>query len=143
MGKNVAEVIVAGICLVSNVRYNLNMDSCRGVNKYFKLDLLYSFALVAHAGPSRCEVHIQSFPGLVDEPGTVHFQCRGKKMSFFVLALWVQIVLLGLHLILSFGAVIWCWKFRYISYENNQKQTINWTFDCFMKVLIHMTLCNL
>lgn len=52
---------------------------------------------------------------MVNEEGTMMFQCRGKKTGFFMLALWVQIFLLAVHLILSVGCVIWCWKFRAVS----------------------------
>ncbi len=37
----------------------------------------------------------KAFPGVVDEPGLAVFQCKGKKKSFFLLALWIQVALLG------------------------------------------------
>lgn len=72
-------------------------------------------ALLPQEPNSRCGIAIQAFPGIVDENGLIYFQCRGKKMAFFNAALWVQIVLLVLHLLMSLGAMVWCWKFRPIS----------------------------
>lgn len=67
------------------------------------------------AAGARCAVEVQSFPDMVEVPGTVHFQCRGKKMNFFMLALWVQIVFLFIHGWLSIGSVVWCFYFRSVS----------------------------
>ena len=55
------------------------------------------------------------YSGLVEEKGEVQFQCRGKKQSFFILALWAQTVLMSMHLLLSIGAIIWCIWFRAVS----------------------------
>ena len=111
LAKNMAEVVVAIICLVTNIRL-VKKFWFQSTHKWNEFFFTPSFALVPSSGASPCEVPVQSFPGLVNSPGMVHFQCRGKKMSFFALALWVHIVLLGMHLILSIGAIIWCWKFR-------------------------------
>lgn len=74
-----------------------------------------------------CVIEIEDFPGIVDGPGLVHFQCRGKKLDFFMIALYTHVVLLGLHLLLSLGAIVWCFGFRSVSkllttIENTRKE---------------------
>ncbi|XP_059078716.1 uncharacterized protein LOC131877137 [Tigriopus californicus] len=93
IGKNFVEIILGIIFFLVNLKH----------------------ALLPMDPNTRCEVEIQSFPGIVDEEGTVLFQCRGKKMGFFNLALWAQIILIGIHVVLSFGSLIWCWRFRSVT----------------------------
>ena len=88
--KNVLEIALVLLYTPINVNYAL---------KQFDLDGL-------------CQINIQRLPGLIDQPGIVHFQCQGKKMHFFNLALWAHIVLCALHAILSLFAILWCLYFR-------------------------------
>ena len=85
----------------------------------FFLPLNVSYALAGGDGDeydsARCMIKVQSFPDLVDQEGHVFFQCRGKKMSFFMLALWIQSALMAIHGLLSIGAIIWCWRFRAVT----------------------------
>ncbi len=74
------------------------------------------FALATVEDSVACRIPIGAFPEVhINSPGAVYFQCRGKKFSFFMLALWTQVALLGMHFFLSTGAVIWCFKFRSVS----------------------------
>ncbi|QQP57419.1 Uncharacterized protein FKW44_002400 [Caligus rogercresseyi] len=68
--------------------------------------------------PRTCSVSIigvKGYNGPVDTDHDIFFQCRGKKMKFFVIGMYAQIVLLGLHAICSIGAITWCFGFRSIS----------------------------
>jgi len=45
---------------------------------------------------SQCRLPVKAFPGgAVEEEGFVLFQCHGKKMSFFIMMLMIQIILLS------------------------------------------------
>ncbi|CAB4068022.1 unnamed protein product [Lepeophtheirus salmonis] len=68
--------------------------------------------------PRTCSVLIQGVDGIngpVETDHNIFFQCRGKKMKFFVIGMYVQIVLLALHGICSLGAIIWSLGFRSVS----------------------------
>ena len=47
--------------------------------------------------PARRVNNFSFFLGVIDDPGTVHFLCQGKKMNFFEIAIWLHIILLALH----------------------------------------------
>ena len=47
--------------------------------------------------PARRINNFSFFLGVIDDPGTVHFLCQGKKMNFFEIAIWLHIILLALH----------------------------------------------
>lgn len=81
----------------------------------FYLALNISYAIVGIVDKAKCAVDVSAFPGVAPKAGRMHFQCRGKKMDFFILALWTQTFLLFLHMIMSIGAMIWCWQFRSVS----------------------------
>ncbi len=72
------------------------------------LPININYALMEFDVEALCEVNVQSIPGIIDKPGIIHFQCQGKKMNFFSIALWAHIILLALHAILSFAAILWC-----------------------------------
>ena len=52
------------------------------------------------------------FSGVIDDPGTVHFLCQGKKMNFFEIAIWLHIILLALHCLWlePFGSLLAFWR---------------------------------
>eukprot|EP00094_Tigriopus_californicus_P000663 TCALIF_00641-PA protein Name:"Similar to COL7A1 Collagen alpha-1(VII) chain (Homo sapiens)" AED:0.27 eAED:0.30 QI:0/0/0/0.33/1/1/3/0/786 len=81
----------------------------------FYLAINISYTIVGIVDKAKCAVDVSPFPGVVAKAGRMHFQCRGKKMDFFILALWTQTFLLFLHMIMSLGAMIWCWQFRSVS----------------------------
>ena len=91
--KNVAEILLVLIYLPINGYY--------GVEDFHQ--------------DGMCKIQINTLPGIFDSPGYVHFQCQGKKMSFFNLALWAHIVLLGLHSVCSLIAILWCLYFRSVT----------------------------
>lgn len=74
VAKNVAEIFLVVLFLVINITYVLEPTP-------------------EHA---RCRVPLHKFPMVhkdLDEEGAMHFQCRGKKQSFFELILWVQVII--------------------------------------------------
>lgn len=93
IGKNICEIILVCLYLPVNI----------------------SYAMVPRDSSARCGVHMKSFPGVVDEPGIVHFQCHGKKLTFVMLALWAHIVLLAMHGLFSMVAIVWCLFFRSVT----------------------------
>ncbi len=86
ISKNLAEVILILIYLPFNIYYIVD-DRDR------------------HAP---CAIRVESYHGILDEPGFLHFQCAGKKMSFFRAALLVHVLFLCLHLACSVTAILWC-----------------------------------
>jgi hypothetical protein len=83
----------------------------------FFLPVNLTYGIFAHqgSGEQQCEVPIGAIGGTYLDEGTAIFQCRGKKLSFFILVLYTQSFLLACHGILSIGAIIWCWKFRAVT----------------------------
>ncbi len=79
--------------IIHHVYIGKNVGECALVLTFLALDV--PFALDPPRSKSSCEIDIAAFPGVVDEEGTVHFQCKGKKQSFFMLVLWAQIALLS------------------------------------------------
>ncbi len=77
---------------------------------YLPINIFYACLEVDQSKP--CSINVQAFPGIIDEPGVIHLQCRGKKMTFFRLALWVHVVLLLLHGVCSLVAIVWCKFYR-------------------------------
>ena len=61
---------------------------------------------------AQCNISIAEFSGVVDVPGTSHFQCHGKKEEFFKFALYFHIILIALYGICSIGSIVWCSFFR-------------------------------
>ena len=61
---------------------------------------------------AQCNISIAEFSGVVDVPGTSHFQCHAKKEEFFRFALYFHIVLVALYGICSVGSIVWCSYFR-------------------------------
>nr|XP_040573152.1 uncharacterized protein LOC121122226 [Lepeophtheirus salmonis] len=96
LGKNLVEILLDIAFLSINIVYLLSTYD----------DL-----------PRTCSVLVKGADGKNGPVETDHniFQCRGKKMKFFILGMYVQIVLLALHGICSLGAIIWCLGFRSIS----------------------------
>ena len=98
IGKNVVEIIFVLLFLTINIHFGLEDFDKEGM----------------------CHVEINKVTGIHDtdliaEPGYVHFQCQGKKMSFFNLAMYAQISLLALHMICSVIAIVWCLYFRSVT----------------------------
>ena len=93
IGKNVVEILWVLIYLPLNVHFGLEDFDKEGT----------------------CEVKIHAQENLIKEPGVAHFQCHGKKMSFFKLALWAHIILLSIHTLCSIGAIFWCLFYRSVT----------------------------
>ena len=93
IGKNVVEILWILVYLPLNIHFGLDDFDKEGT----------------------CEVKIHAQENIIDEPGIVHFQCHGKKMSFFKFALWAHIVLLSLHTICSIIAIVWCLYLRSVT----------------------------
>ena len=97
IGKNVAEILMIFLFLPLNINYGWEDFDKEGM----------------------CSIQINPLMGtseaVLENPGIVHLQCQGKKMSFFNFALWAQVILLILHLICSFIAILWCLFFRSIT----------------------------
>jgi hypothetical protein len=77
---------------------------------YLPLNMKYALQELDHV--AECQINIQSFAGVIDTPGTVHFQCHGKKMSFYSLVLLVHTIFLAFHGLCSMVAICWCLFFR-------------------------------
>ena len=96
LAKNFAEIIIVCIFLPLNLSYAISAEQSSGGHK--------------------CSIGIHAFPSLRDlEEREVVFQCRAKKLSFFITLLYIQSLLLLFHGLLSVGAIVWCFKFRAIS----------------------------
>ena len=93
LGKNVAEIALVLLFLPINIYYALQQ---------FDKD-------------SHCRVEISPIPEIIEETGYIHYQCQGKKMNFFAIAIWAHLVLLGLHGLCSVASIIWCLYFRSVT----------------------------
>ena len=97
IAKNVVEIVFILLFLPLNIHYGWEDFDKEGM----------------------CSIQINPLMGtseaMFEEPGTVHLQCQGKKMTFFNFALWAQVILLILHLLCSFTAIMWCLFFRSIT----------------------------
>ena len=97
IGRNVVEILLILFFLPLNITY--------GWEDFDKVGM--------------CAIQINALTGtsqsVLEYPGIVYLQCHGKKMSFFNFALWAQVILLILHLLCSFTAIIWCLYFRSIT----------------------------
>lgn len=96
--------------IIHNVYIAKNVFECCLILLILPINV--SQVLEGHQEHAPCSFPINAFPGIVDEPGEVMFQCRGKKLQFFILALWAHNCLMLFHFILSFGCILWCWRFR-------------------------------
>lgn len=63
----------------------------------------------------KCSINLAEVTGLVDATGKAHFQCQGRKISFFRLMVWVHVGLLICYGICSLGGVMWVLFFRSIT----------------------------
>jgi hypothetical protein len=82
---------------------------------FLPMNMSYAIFAQQGSGEKQCEVPISAIDGTSLDEGTAIFQCRGKKLSFFILVLYIQSILLACHGVLSIGAIIWCWKFRAVT----------------------------
>uniref|UniRef100_A0A0K2UDL8 Protein tyrosine phosphatase, receptor type, J [Myotis lucifugus] n=1 Tax=Lepeophtheirus salmonis TaxID=72036 RepID=A0A0K2UDL8_LEPSM len=97
VAKNVCEILLDIAFLSVNIVYLLNTND----------DL-----------PRTCSVlfkGVDDINGPVETDHHIFFQCRGKKMKFFIIGIYIQVVLLALHGICSLGAIIWSLGFRSVS----------------------------
>ena len=95
LAKNFAEIVIVCIFLPLNLSHAIDADQS--------------------SGGHNCTLNIQAVPELGFETGEVIFQCRAKKLTFFVTILFIQSLLIMFHALLSLGAIIWCFKFRAVS----------------------------
>ena len=95
LAKNFAEIILVCIFLPLNLSYAIDAEQS--------------------SGGHNCTLAIHAVPEMAFDRGEVIFQCRAKKLTFFVTLLFIQSLLLLMHCLLSVGAIIWCFKFRAVS----------------------------
>ena len=95
LAKNFAEILIVCVFLPLNLSYAIDAEQS--------------------SGGHNCTIDIHAVPEMSLERGQVIFQCRAKKLSFFVTLLFIQSLLLLLHGLLSIGAIVWCFKFRSVS----------------------------
>ena len=95
LAKNFAEVILVCVFLPLNLSYAIDAEQS--------------------SGGHNCTIAIHAVPEMAFDRGEVIFQCRAKKLTFFVTLLFIQSLLLLMHGLLSVGAIIWCFKFRAVS----------------------------
>ena len=94
VGKNILEIVLVLFFIGINVTYAVYANDIDS---------------------SPCTVSIAEFPAISLQAGQVYFQCRGKKMSFFILMLGCHSIMLSLHGLCSVGAIVWCLCFRSVS----------------------------
>jgi hypothetical protein len=93
IGKNVVKAILSALFVV--------------------LDIYFCAQFSEHDTP--CSIPILEFPNIVPGTRDVFFQCRAKKMNFFIVALYIHATLLALYGLLSVGALWWWWQFRAVT----------------------------
>jgi len=86
------------------------------LSAYIPLNLYFTWDSLENLEPSKCSLNILQFPELgIHEEGKVFYHCEAKKVRFFLVLQYVQLVALGLVLLCSLGSLTWCLWFRSIS----------------------------
>ena len=95
--------------VMKNVMEQLLLWAFIPINIYFAIDSLPNLE------SSICIIDVGADMGLGLPGGQAHFQCDGKKVSFFIILLYFSVALQVICLFCSTGSLIWCLFFRDIT----------------------------
>ena len=102
--------------IIHNTYIMKNIVEILVLSAYIPLNLYFTWNSLDNLEPSKCVLNLIQFPELgIHEEGKVYFHCEGKKVRFFLVLQYVQLVALGLVLLCSLGSLTWCLWFRSIS----------------------------
>lgn len=81
--------------------------------------------------PSQCIIEVHEVSQMDLESGQIFYQCQGKKVTFFLWLLYVQIATMTLVCICSTGSLVWCIFFRSVSrlLDKIEKAHPDWDID--------------
>ena len=99
---------------------------------FIPFDIVYGLDAEKNLLPSTCMLPMNSVPELgMTQNGNIFYQCEGKKVSFFLILLYVHISVLVLVFFCSSTSLIWCFFFRSISQllEKIEKYRVDWDVD--------------
>ena len=110
--KNIAEIFILGLFIIFNIIYGIDSEK----------NLL----------PGICILNVKDIPNLgLEEDGFISFDCEGKRVSFYLKLLYIQIATQFLILICCLGSLVWNSFFRNVTQllEKMERSKIDWDVE--------------
>ena len=97
---------------------------------FIPLNFIFALESEVNMRPSECSIPVGEVPILgLGDGGHLIFQCSGKRVTFFLQLLYVQLGCLALVVLCSCGSLLWCTSLRSVSQLLKKIQGANLSWD--------------
>ena len=111
-----------------------NITNIMLIMLFVPFNIYFSFLSEDNIYPSVCILPMKPDPVLQYGAGEIHYQCSGKRITFFFVLIFCNAILQIISFICSAGSLVWCLYYRSISNLLNDMEEVSSAKDIIIQI---------